>query len=125
MKKLLFVVAIVGCGGGGSGVDGGKKVATLSASEQMTECTYEVAQFPKRTITCPGTTGTITVGGGDVATCVTNLQSESTMHPSCAATVSQFEACEEDIFAEPDSFFCSSTSAPPPSCAPLMGTDCN
>jgi hypothetical protein len=125
MKKFLFVVMIAACGGGGSGVDGGKKVAMLSASEQMTECTYEVNQFPKRTIMCPGSTQTETVGGGTVESCVTNLQSESTSHPNCGATVSQFEACEEDIFAEPDSFFCSSTATPPPSCAPLMGTDCN
>ncbi len=121
MKKLLFVVAIAACGGGGSGIDTGKKLVSLSSSEVMTECQYIHDQYPARMVTCG--TQTVTINNQTVAQCVTNLNANITSSPNCTATVGDAENCIADEEALPDSAFCMST-APPASCAKLSTTEC-
>jgi hypothetical protein len=123
MKKLLLVALIVGCGGGGSGVDGGKAVGTLTAADVMSLCTYFFDTYPLRNVTC-STTDTRTIGEKSVTDCVTALQKSVTDNPQCAATVSQAEDCLGSEYGMTDSQICTAQSIPP-ECAPLEAANCN
>jgi hypothetical protein len=86
MRCVVVIWLLAGCGGGGSGVDGSKALAMVSADEQAKICDWIAS----------------TVGGydpgwscamssyqpyGSRATCVALFPS------TCAATVGQFESC--------------------------------
>jgi len=100
---IVFLFAAAGCSGGddggtGSGVDGSKSVASLSASEQQDLCEFTVdVEDGPRTVQCDG----FTVDIDDVAACVASL---GEVPASCTATVADAEACALAIGDDPCHF---------------------
>jgi hypothetical protein len=128
MAKLTLCVAILWCaacgGDDGSGVDGGKKLVSLSDGEIMDLCQYyHDLAGPERTIDCGGGV-MITVGGQTVAECTTSLKSSQMQFPNCQATVSQSEACSKAFADLTDAQLCSDQTPIPASCAPLFTAEC-
>lgn len=96
---LALSLALVACGGdddGGSGVDGSKTIVSMSASERMSFCEWAIAtQGGAGTVhQCEGFTLTVQ----SVADCAAGF---GDFVASCAATVSQGEACVAAIAAMP------------------------
>jgi hypothetical protein len=124
MKKILFVGLVVACGGGGSGsgVNGSKRLADLTASESNTECNYLFDTYPLVTVECPG--GTTITKGEDPTDRSTDCNGTTGVPPGCTVTVGQAESCIADIYHESDAALCSTSTAPPTSCAPLFSAAC-
>ena len=101
MRRMIVVVAMIGCGGGGgkSGVSSDKKLNQLSASEISDFCSYEVdVQMAPRTVDC-GNGLSVTLK--DKAACIASFAMFSA---TCAATVEQAESCAEAVGADPCNF---------------------
>lgn len=106
MTKLGLLLATAflaaACGGddGGSGVDSGKTLGALSASEQTALCEHivEVQGGAGHVSDCGGG---VTVTTDTVAECVTGF---ADLAATCAATVGQAETCAAAIGAAPCTF---------------------
>jgi hypothetical protein len=129
MKSILFTILTTtfafACGGGsgdsGSGVDGGKTLVSLNDGEITQLCEYQAdVEGGARTVTCPD--GELTIEPTPVAECVENFQDSQDAAPNCTVTVSQLEACAEDIAALSDAEICENDL--PASCAPLFAPAC-
>jgi hypothetical protein len=133
MSKRLIVSAflitglVFACGGGsggtGSGLPGTKKVVDLTTGEIDQFCTFVVAAFPTRTITC-GTQ--MVMFGSDKASCISKAPSPSTT-PNCAATVAQSEACFDALGALTDAQVCTFIGGgpAPTACAAVDTPECS
>ena len=123
MKKIVLVSFLVACGGGGSGVDSGKKLHDLSVAELNEECNYSFDTYPKKTVTCPD--GSTVSTGQDPAKRATSCNATVNDVPAtCTVTVGQAEQCIEDIYNEPAATVCNPNATFPPSCAPLFNASC-
>lgn len=121
---VLLCAGVTACGGDGSGVSGNKSLVSLSSGEITDLCKYFTkAKGAQRMIDCGGGV-TITVGGGSVDDCVTDLKTSQTDFPSCTATVDQAETCVEDLSNLTDQQLCSDTTPLPASCQPLFVSTC-
>lgn len=111
MRSFIYAMvtslALVACGGSdGSGLDSGKALGTLTASEMTTLCEYIVEQFPSEPVEC---------GPDDVYEPQTVAEcAEDTFPETCTATVNDAEACAEALGAD----VCSDTF--PAACANLF-----
>jgi hypothetical protein len=123
IRRALLVVALVGCGGTGSGVDGSLRLATLTADAQSQLCVYLADAYPERTVQCTMTDQRMG-GAPPVPQCLNMLQAFATANPACPATVAQAEACYTALAAYTDGEVCV-PPALPTVCAPLRTPDCN
>ena len=127
MTKFLMCVMLLwcaACGGSGSGVDGGKRLSSLSDAEIRDICEYAIdVQGPERMIDCGGGV-TLTVGGGSVDECIAGATESKTEYPNCAATVDDYEACTEAFADVTDAQWCSDDITFPAACAPLFTAEC-
>jgi len=118
MRKTLIVALAAACSGGGSGsgVDGNKKLADLTASEANAECNFLFDTYPQVTVSCPD--GTSTTKGEDPTRRATECNKGTAGVPAgCTVTIDQFEACVADLYHETDAARCSVSTSPPMSCA--------
>ena len=124
MKKLLLVTLIAACGGGsGSGIDSSKKLRDLTPTESNEECNYAFDTYPLKTVTCPD--GTTRKNGEDPAKRATQCNATTNTTPAgCTVTVGEAEQCIADLYNEPDSALCSTSTSPPASCLPLFSAAC-
>ena len=116
----MFSLTMVACGGddgGSSGVSDSKVIGTLSASEAMAVCIELTEIFPERTVDC----------GGGVTLTVGNSSSDCGSQPpaTCTATVGQLRDCFGDLSDLTDAQWCSDTTQPPASCAPVFAAECS
>lgn len=132
MSKRLFASACLltglafacggGSGGGGSGLPGTKRVIDLTTAEIDQFCTFVVAAFPTRTVTC---SGEMVMFGSDKASCISKAPTPSTT-PNCMATVSQSEACFDALGALTDAQVCTFIGGgpAPTACAAVDSPTC-
>jgi hypothetical protein len=112
MHKLMLIALFVGAGcggddGGSSGVDSGKQLKDLTASEVMAECEWGVeAQGGAGHMTTCGDNIVVTVD--TVAECVAEVNQYKT---ACTATVAQLEACTDALADNPCDFATSACTA--------------
>src|SRR5579872_5795558 len=103
-------LAVGGCGGGtgASGVASDKRIDSLSPAERGALCDYQAGRFGGygKSMDCGG--GLSIDAPDSQAACVAQFP------PTCAATVADFEACENQI---------SCSNVIPPACASLLGCD--
>jgi hypothetical protein len=120
IKKALFIaisVASLGigaCGGGddGSGVDRGKQITALSASERASVCTWGIALQggEGHKTTCGDSTITVK----SAADCEASLAAVPT---TCHITVGQEEDCTKAVASNACTAFTSAACAPLLACA--------
>lgn len=114
---VAMSVALLGaCGGGsdsGSGVDGDKKGADLTADEATALCEYGNGLFPTEPVECTDFTWDPATSLSDCSTAATDLPPDT-----CPATVSDYEACQEARAAD----VCATDL--PAACAPLFAEGC-
>jgi hypothetical protein len=126
MKKILLVCVMAACGG--SGLDTSLKINTLSDSEITDECQYIHDTYPKKTFTCDdgqGGTDNVSIGGNDVASCTSSLETLQPDIPNCTATVGDVEDCFDFEYNLSSDQFCGTTSVTPPSsCQRANAADC-
>lgn len=130
MIKLAFFfscLTLVACsdddgrdvGNSGSGLEGDRRMVSLSAGELGSFCDY-VADFGERKFTCDGETGT--VGHASKEDCITVWSETKTQAPNCQATVAQTEACSEDLDSFSDAKLCQ--EGLPASCLSFITPEC-